>query len=270
MTLPDWFVDYYLKLLGSVPKWMLPTIPNTAPAPYKRKIYILAGQSNATGASPVADLTPEQMFLPLGWRIYVDGTMVAPDKMKRWIPVAPGLGANAQMFGPEVGFAKSVDEPASIIKFTAPGTALYDYWLSPSAGGAKKGYLGLLRTIRDAFPPDAYVAGILWMQGEADACTQKASDTYGPNMMDFIHDLREALGRQEIPFVFGKIHTSTVWPFGVQVRAWQDWIGMYASPKVNIFDTEDLVLQADNPHFTGQSEYTLGERFTKVINGPER
>ena len=269
-VITDSFVDAWLKLFGTVPAWMLPEIPKLTFRPTMMPVYILCGQSNATGAAPNSGLTEEQSKPVLSVMIFADGTMIDANIAKRWRPVTVGFGADKTMFGPELGLAQAMKEAersALIVKYTAPGTALADYWCSPTTDGAGPGYVRLLRTIRDAHldPVTSYYAGICMMQGEADACNKEQAQNYGGNAMHFIHDLREALGNQATPFVMGKIHTSSFWPYGAEVQAMQDWVWVFAKPSIKLMETEDLALQTTNPHYDSQSEYELGLRFAEAL-----
>ncbi len=267
MDVPDMIVNWWLKIFGWVPSWMLPAIP--APGPGKIPCYILSGQSNAAGAPESSGLTPKQAAITSGWGIFADGTAVDPAKKHVWcMGVEPGFGADATKFGPEVGFAQ-VMKPAFntglIIKFTAPGMGLEQYFLSPSGGGAKEGYVRLLRTIRDAFnPANAYLAGVIWMQGETDATALNTANDYAKNLMCLISDLRRDTKYPSLRFVIGKIHTSPYWPFAYIVRATQDSVAKVCA-NVKDFETEDLALGADNAHFNAQSEYILGVRFAEAM-----
>ena len=185
-----------------------------------------------------------------------------------WIPVQPGLGlliiteqANnsvetgensatqlSDRFGPELSFAHQIrklhpDEKIAIIKYARGGTALVD---GVSAYGSwdphvrkPNQYNHFMAIINDALARSDIdgdgredvlePAGIVWMQGEADAFdNQNASDNYLANLTGLMGRIRAAFRSPNLPVVIGKITDSKlnesvqVMKYSKQVRIAQE------------------------------------------------
>lgn len=130
--------------------------------------------------------------------------------------------------GPEYGFGmvvgKAIDEDILIIKVATGGTSLYGDWRSPTAvkkRGGEVGYmwghmLGTVKHVLDnldtEFPVykgrDVEIVGFGWHQGFNDTVHKTEKDNYGPNLVDFIADVRGVYGK-DLPFV---IATTSMFP----------------------------------------------------------
>lgn len=138
-----------------------------------------------------------------------------------------GFGKGAWI-GPEYGFGmvvgKAIDEDVLIIKVATGGTSLYGDWRSPTAvknRGGEVGYmwphmLGTVKHVLDnlgtEFPRyagrKAEIVGFGWHQGFNDTVHKTERDNYGPNLVDFIADVRGEFGK-DLPFVIG---TTSMFP----------------------------------------------------------
>lgn len=130
--------------------------------------------------------------------------------------------------GPEYGFGmvvgKAMDDDVLIIKVATGGTSLYGDWRSPTAvkkRGGEVGYmwphlLGTVKHVLDnldtEFPEyksrKVEIVGFGWHQGFNDTVHKTEKDNYGPNLVDFIADVRGVYGK-DLPFVIG---TTSMFP----------------------------------------------------------
>lgn len=130
--------------------------------------------------------------------------------------------------GPEYGFGmvvgKALDDDILIIKVATGGTSLYGDWRSPTAvkkRGGEVGYMWghMLSTVKKVlanldteFPNYAgrkvEILGFGWHQGFNDTVHKTEKDNYGPNLVDFIADVRGVYGK-ELPIVIG---TTSMFP----------------------------------------------------------
>lgn len=157
-----------------------------------------------------------------------------------WSKLKPGHGAGfksdgiknlySNRFGAELTLGLSLskrfpNKKIAFIKYAVGGTGLHPYagygsW-SPQfrEGNGKNQYDFALNTISNAYAindidrdgeDDTLVpAGIIWMQGEADAeATRESAKTYLANLTQLIALLRAAFRKDDIPVVIGKITDS--------------------------------------------------------------
>ena len=211
--------------------------------PREYSVYFLGGQSNMDGYGVVSEL-PQEMNAPVrNTYIFTGSTM--PDNetgggVGLWEQLQPGFGLGFKTdgqvnqrtwrFGPELNFGRtlvSLDRKrrVAIIKYSMGGTALavgagYGNWHPDYAvGNGINQYDHALATIRNALShtdidgdrrDDVLVpAGIIWMQGEADAFhSPETARDYRENLERMMNLLRDALGDPGLPVVIGKITDS--------------------------------------------------------------
>lgn len=224
-------------------------------------VYLIAGQSNALGISPVSGMSEQYSFSSL---LYQASNVSVPQE-RRIVPVCPGLGADESKFGLELGAAKAFsDGRVGFIKYASDGTSLYDRW---SAAG--EDFLGLKQTFSEgmrAFEELGHaprVRGMLWMQGENDASFEYQAEAYEENFRAFVARVREFAG--EIPIAVGQTNPSNpCLPFSDAVnrakkRVAEDTRG------VLFVRTDDLTHLIDNYHYTAADMMALGERLAAAI-----
>lgn len=115
-------------------------------------LYIISGQSNAVGYSPISGLPNEEKnhTYETGWYFAKgEGSNYAPAKFDNWRDTlkAGDWGYNQSSFGPEIGMSKFLedkyeptpdgDRQMAILKYSQGGSALYNRWFSSTI--AEKG-----------------------------------------------------------------------------------------------------------------------------------
>ncbi len=240
---------------------------NFAEAAKPQQVWLLAGQSNMLGyGTSIGDLPSDLQQPQTNVQAFTDvGT--------GWIDLAPGLGPTSVTFGPELGFGRdmaAVLPDTDILLIKAPfglGT-LYDDWRSPNTGRGPAGphYTNFieLQQAAMALKPDAEIAGMIWMQGEADAYDNiNEATAYESNLRLFIDSLRTDLNAPDMRFVIGQITDADVWVHGDIVRQAQAAVAQ-TTPNCEMVVTSDLPL-CDGMHYTSFGSMELGSRFARKV-----
>lgn len=204
--------------------------------------FFLGGQSNMDGYGYVSVL-PEELQHEQNVMIF-HGNGVFDNQpnggLGKWSKLKPGHGSGfntdgknnsySNRFGLEISFAKTLtkqfpDKKIALIKYAVGGTGLhldtgYGNW-SPDfrEGDSQNQYDFALNTIKNAFSSsdidgdgdiDTLIpAGIIWMQGEADAHTsEESANAYFTNLTRLMGLIRAAFREDNIPVVIGKITDS--------------------------------------------------------------
>lgn len=204
--------------------------------------FYLGGQSNMDGYGYVAELPKELRHENDVMIFHGNGVFDNQSNggLGKWSNLKPGHGVGfksdgnqnvySDRFGAEISFADTLvkqfpSKKIAIIKYAVGGTGLhlktgYGNW-SPDfrEGKGKNQYDFVLNTIKNAFSvsdidgdgeSDTLIpAGIIWMQGEADAHVSEASaNAYFNNLSRLMGLIRAALRKDDIPIVIGKITDS--------------------------------------------------------------
>ena len=269
------------------------------------KVYYLGGQSNMDGFGYNDELPAELQDA-------VDGVMIyrgqsAPDSSERggvgmWEPLGPGFGLgfhtngfdswHSNRFGSELTFGQRIaalnpESRIAIVKYSRGGTPLYidaqgyGTW-SPEVPGLNQ-YDHALRTIseslaltdidgdgrKDRLTP----AGIVWMQGEADAFdSQEAADAYESNLRRMMDLFRASLGVDDLPVVIGQITDSgmaddgTVMDWADEVRRAQERYTDQDECAALVTVTNDLEYPDDDAwHYNSEGYLRMGVAFAEAV-----
>ncbi len=194
------------------------------------KVYILAGQSNMQGHGRISmgkdgdlDFAARNEFSYLK-----DANGKWGERNDVWYYHKPGkgevkkcnlkvgLGGRSDSIGPELTFGHKIGEyhkeQVLMIKCAWGGQALGGPFRSPSSGNTGEKYkqtlaevkdvLGNLKTYFPAYKGQGYeIAGFFWHQGWNDGCNKEFTQEYEKNMTNFIKDIRDDLGKSNLPFV---------------------------------------------------------------------
>lgn len=208
------------------------------------RLYFLGGQSNMEGYGRLDELPADQRGEVAGVWIFT-GRMVADSEagggVGRWEPLQPGHGTGfvtdgasntrSDRFGPELSFGRQMarlhpGECIAIVKYSRGGSSLesgasgFGTWDPDFAEGNRVNqYDHALAALRNALSrPDVdgdgavdvlKPAGIIWMQGEADAYhSRESAAAYRGNLQRLMELLRAALRVDDLPVVIGRITDS--------------------------------------------------------------
>lgn len=242
----------------------------------KVKVFLLGGQSNMSGWSPLSEVPVEFKRKYPDVLAWIDGGEASDGVSRRWMSLIPGLGKSGTYIGPELSFGPELaryfpDEKIALLKYSYGGTDLVSHWRPPSSGKTTGDfYKGFVKSVYDglaALPVglEPEIAGMIWMQGESDAIqTKEVADEYEFNLTNLIHDIRSEFKVPEMPFVIGQISEAMAWnAFGSTVRKAQSDLGKKISNTSTIITT-DLGF-TDPWHYSGWGEIILGERFATSL-----
>jgi hypothetical protein len=212
-------------VLSAIAIMLLLLLPNNGNA---AKIFILAGQSNMEGLGLVSGLSPVSQYVFPKVKMY--SSVWGLPAFSYYPVLRPGNPVpDSTTFGPEIGIAQVLtaaypQDSFIFIKAAWGATSLNDDWLHGQAYTWFRGIVGLaLDSI--GTPARDSIAGMLWMQGEQDACFDTMAARYAANLKTFVVDeIRKDFGLPSMPFVYGKIKNDTVsygvygWPYGNMVQ----------------------------------------------------
>jgi hypothetical protein len=246
---------------------------NPAPAGSHVQLFVLAGQSNASGRASIAkEPLPTDRHDAEILFFYDTDTTSAFNGLQnsggRFVPLGPTPNG---VFGLEIGIGRALvaggaPRPA-IVKFSRGGTNLHTDW-RPDATSGRRLYAQLLEQVAAAtsrLEADGHtwtLAGIFWMQGESD---NTHGDAYEANLRAFVARLRRDLRAPEAPFVLGRtgLAKSPDDPGRLAVRAGQMAL-VAADPRAAWVDADDLT-RFDGTHYDGPSTLTLGRRMAEAM-----
>jgi hypothetical protein len=227
-----------LARAGAPPAPAASSTSPAAPAPAAKKpvdVYLVAGQSNATGQGYLRNLPPgftpdARVLLFNSGRPHLNSG-AAP---LTWVPLRQA-SESPDRFGPELGFGNRLQElePAAaiaLIKHAHSGTNLYAQW-APGGNATDTAHWGpqfkvFVQTVdaglqglrAQGYAP--VIRGMIWQQGENDAFSgnlattnatviaafvHAVSDQYGTNLAHFIQRVREQFSSPDMLFVYGYV-----------------------------------------------------------------
>lgn len=269
-------------------------------------LLIFAGQSNMVGyRTDVNALSEAERQQQPG--VFFFGPN---DEGGNWAPIELGKGptqidqtASGRGFGPEVTVGQALIDAGRFsrvgeVKYVFNGGANRSFLAAPadaaaghySAGilsswmpqlrepGVQSLYEELLARVRAAqdsyrktFGEKTYIAGFFWMQGESDAQNENTAKLYGRNLRRFIVALRRDLNAPNMPFIYGRIRDTDIFPEDAAVRAGQDAVANPADslylPMVACVDTDEFEMfsavdpkAGDGPgHYSSKGTWQLGK-----------
>lgn len=264
--------------------------------------FYLGGQSNMDGYGYVnklpAALQTEQNVMIFHGNGAFDNQPAGG--LGKWSKLKPGHGTGfnsdgqsntySERFGSELTFAASLakqfpNRKIALIKYSVGGTGLhlktgYGNW-SPdfTEGDSINQYDNFLTTINNAFSvPDIdgdgesdtlVPAGILWMQGEADAHTSKESaNAYFDNLNRLMALIRAALRKDDVPVVIAKITDSElgeedIMPYIKRVHLAQKMFVEQDVCAAYMTQTDKYPYGDDAWHYLSEGYIKMGEDFAK-------
>ena len=269
--------------------------------------YYLGGQSNMDGYGYVAEL-PDGMRASSERVMIFTGDRAGDDQpgggIGHWESLRPGHGTgfrsdgtrneHSDRFGPELTFGRAMAEShpkrhIALIKYSHGGTALkldasgYGTWALEFEGDTGLNqYDHALAAIRNAHAvrdidgdgqPDRLIpAGIMWMQGEADAYhSQAAADDYRENLERMMDLLRAAMRVDGLPVVIGKITDSgmgengRLMPYIATVQQAQREFARADLCAVVSTVTDNLQYSDDGWHYDSAGYLAMGRAFADAM-----
>ena len=288
-----------MSRLGIFLAWLLVSVsPSLSAAP--NTLFVVAGQSNATGLASPVELQQDVLRAPQDSVLfYRNSTVWTPGSVTgavawalqnppSWGPLqlptepeTPPRGKPTDVkgiFGPEFflgrTYASDQNEKIAVIKSDWPGTNLAVQW-NPQATKGPRYYDKMLKNTRQGITDlktkgiEGPVTAFFWMQGEGDTPPPFAG-SYQKNLAHLIERVRQDFSNPDLPFVFGQISSQSK-PGGGKggeiVRAAQKAVADSVAHTAMVV-TNDLPLRPTDPkidpfpiHFNTAGQLALGERF---------
>ena len=243
-------------------------------------IFILAGQSNATGYGiEWKDLPNHRITAGKNLFWYAQGSPERPLYSWQWVPLGgkkhralPAIGAELAL---GEGLSRHLQHPVGIIKVTFDGTALARVGKPDWNVDSGELFTRMLEEVKSALreaegTAEARLAGFFWMQGESDAVEGKAqpgmAKRYRKNLQALVVTLRKHFGQDTLPVVIARIspperdRKGRHFRYREMVRRAQRQVAM-GDRWTALVETTDLSRQEDDLHFTAESQQVLGGRF---------
>ena len=252
----------------------------------KTPVILVAGQSNADGRVPLADLPEDMTYRFCQWSYGSGDFETATGEFSRFSPrvakpkIEKSWGFDAVVYHL---LEQLWNRPFYVIKHTDGGTAIDPsckgsthglYWSADTAfinhtASASHGGRSLLkaftRQIDDCMknlPADSEIKVLIWHQGESD---QQAASRYCENLRAVVAYVRnhlcEVTGKREylqLPVVCGTYAEDS------RQRSQQVVDALFRlereDPFFHVVDASDLPLLRDHLHFNAQGAETLGRR----------
>ena len=253
---------------------MLIATPSTA----ENVVFLLAGQSNMLGVggtgwgdAPLSDPYNTPQTAVKFWNNSNNG----------WVNLQEGFGYDSKGFGPEVTFGYTLHntilpgDNIYLVKYAVGATSLAADW-NPMGSGAcyttfkSRANAAMQNLTAAGLSPK--LGGMIWMQGETDACFSSYASMYAINLEKFVTKVRTDFAAPSMPFVLGRITTAydTTPPGGGNfVRTAQTSVPSMLE-HVSWINTDDLEINPTQPgHYGTQGQIDLGIRFADQFAVPE-
>jgi hypothetical protein len=192
---------------------------SAADPPKPIDVYLIGGQSNATGQGYLANL-PKDVVPDTRVLLFNSGKphLDSGAEPNTWVPLRQA-SESPDRFGPELGFGNRIqelmpDRKIALIKHAHSGTNLYGDW-DPGKDGSDAEHSGPqykifvdtveagLKGLRDQ-GYDPAIRGLIWQQGENDR-KGSAAEEYGTHLAHFIARAREQFHSPDMLFVYGYV-----------------------------------------------------------------
>lgn len=253
-------------------------------------VIILAGQSNASGASLDEylrkNVTPEQYAeYEKGYSNVYINYVSGPKTSDGFVKCSVRQGELDDGFGPELGIADRLNEiyperTFFIIKCAFGGSNLYDEWLSPTSFGRTgklyKTFVNFVNANLEYLESKNYnpkIEAMCWMQGESDSFSVDNSTDYERHLKSFIKDVRKEFkdyaSDDGIGFVDALIadnpaywvHFDLVNKAKMAVSDLSDMNSLIDTISLGLSCSEEPMEKPDLAHYDSLSEIKLGHLF---------
>lgn len=242
-------------------------------APSACYAVLLTGDSNARGDARVPDLTGADVALAteysaVEFRVHLANGTANPPAWTEY-PVGgvrPVSWVGIDRFGIEVTMARDLvatrpDVRWVIIKAAIGGTTLYDTW-NPNTSAPwvfVNVHDGLDAQLAETgCTPVAYV----WEHGGQDALQVSRANAYNTRLPLYVDAVR--LRYPGIPFIYGRLHNSSAYPYAGPVRTAQENLPSVRAG-VHMIDQDAGTLRSDGYHYNTPSVITLGHAFAAQV-----
>jgi hypothetical protein len=229
-----------------------PSTQPTLPAETRLKLFLLIGQSNMSGRGIVE---PQDQTVDLRvWRF---------NKGKQWVPATEPMHSDKSKIagvGPGRAFGLLAadaypNETIGLIPCAVGGT-LIERWVPTGdlyAAAIKQTKLAMRH---------GDLAGILWLQGEANSTTAQRMVGYEDALASMIAGLRKDLSAEATPIIVGQIGRFLAEKRPLSVDFNRRIVAFAATqPNMACVTSEGLTSIGDDVHFDAKSQREYGRRY---------
>lgn len=294
--------QYQSSFYSPFMNWLLPLlflmlINHQTYAQKKIEVYLIGGQSNATGQGYMANLS-DTMTVDKQVLIFHSGLPHLNSGLPpySWQPLHQA-SESPDRFGPELSFGTALKRlrptaNIAIIKHAHSGTNLFNDWNAAkndedtlAQGVQYKEFIQTVNAGLDSLRKRGYhpiIKGMLWQQGESDADKGgEVSKNYGQNLKYLISRIRKQLHARNMIFVYGYVYPPPNHGKDIgEVRQAehdldQDAKTSLSTRKAYVINTNGLSLRANDPntpypndiiHFGTSGTWMLGLRMAYKMN----
>ncbi|MHC1728594.1 MAG: sialate O-acetylesterase [Syntrophobacteraceae bacterium] len=231
------------------------------PAEAGTRVYLIAGQSNATGMGLSSKLTAKEACIPANVEYWasINGQPNDHRLLSSHRDIA--------QFGLEVSLLKHLakhypNDRLIVIKVSLSSSTMVDW----SQGGKMHGlFFDTVRSIIGSEPVS--YSGVIWMQGETDSRSIENASQYEQKLESFISDLRTFTKKPKLTISIGLISPPILsYPYQYQVINSQLRIAKY-DPYARAVTTAGLDKVKGDIHYNKAGLLELGKRFYLTMMG---
>lgn len=258
-------------------------------------VFLIGGQSNATGQGYVRNI-PATFKVDTTVRFYYSRFLNQGEGGGQWTALCQA-SETKDKFGVELSLGTKLqflypERRIALIKHALSGSNLYKQWNPGNRSGDIRGeeYVKFVETVKNALvdlKKQGYrpiIRAMVWQQGEADArdiAGMDQSRRYGPNLKNFIEQVRKEFGCEDMLFVYGTVMPLAAPRFTGRelVKEAQAAIDEGSGSELSVknallIPADDLQMRCndyktpmpkDDVHLGTYGILTLGERFADAI-----
>lgn len=258
-------------------------------------VFLIGGQSNATGQGYVRNI-PATFKVDTTVRFYYSRFLNQGEGGGQWTALCQA-SETKDKFGVELSLGTKLqslypERRIALIKHALSGSNLYKQWNPGNRSGDIRGeeYVKFVETVKNALvdlKKQGYrpiIRAMVWQQGEADArdiAGMDQSRRYGPNLKNFIEQVRKEFGCEEMLFVYGTVMPLAAPRFTgrelvkeAQAAIDEDSGSELSVKNALLIPADDLQMRCndyktpmpkDDVHLGTYGILTLGERFADAI-----
>ena len=253
-------------------------------------VYLIGGQSNATGQGYLRNLPPAFNIDERVMIFHSGNHLKSGAAAMTWHPLRQA-SESPDRFGPELGFGNAMqqrnpNQKIALIKHAWSGTNLHTQWNPKTPGAQYSKFVSTVHAGLEGLRTQGYrptILGMLWQQGESDAKNKETASAYAENLSELIHAVRTEFQAPEMLFVFGEVLPKADYkkedsPAAIlrkqQKLVSENACSYYSTRGARLVKTNGLSLRKDDKdsphptdvvHFGTQGTLELGQRFARTM-----
>lgn len=227
-------------------------------------VFFIAGQSNAEAQANTDDLTDTSIIAEYAaatlwdWAANVSPYTINYDLGPRALAPRPYSAPTPNM-GPELTMGRTLGAwNPWIAKMSIGNSSLAVHWLPtgtyPAAGAGNLTNLAIARMQAAVSRSGGTPAGVIWIQGEADAADLTQSNNYETNLLALVDHWRATF--PGIPFIILQLNNTTTFTYKATIRAAEAAVAA-ARPAVYVVDVDDIPTTL---HYDADQNAQIGTR----------